>query len=852
MDSSFLQNLSNKIASEYPLLMPITEARFDGSVNRYDSTKQGDKAIWACIHEWEYKGNFYKKAFYGSWRAGVQHSFSSYEDDKRIETNKEFKQFEKEHIKNMQDELDRKKQELRRGCRERWAPIYFSLPADSPTHSYLKSKKINSNFHARVNEKDVLLVPAWNSKGEFVGGQRIYLDPVTDKYEKRFTYGIDKKGSFCPFGDIRNAEFIYVAEGFATAASIYMAFKSNPNIAVVCVWDTSNLLEGAQAVRQVNHSCYLIFAADRDINAKPELHNIGEKKAKFASFKLSNSIVKTVKFEAGNDKWSDYNDLHAFEGLEHVARQLQVDQTDFIDIIPLGFNESKAYFFSTARKQIIEFSKSDFNPTNFMIQAPPKFWGDRYGYLVNKDGEKTQNPDWKKVISKIGLELSKKGFFNHSKVRGVGAWEQNNEMIVNTGDKLYYKNEFFPLFNNGIKSDYFYQSSETIDLNFNRPLGNTDAIKIVEAFKLLKFKNPSDYIIVLGWIFSAQIFASLPWRPHIWLTGSKGSGKSTILNYISDMIDFSLIVQDSTASGIRQRLLNNAMAIIYDESEPNTEKDRERMSEILAMARQSSTRSKYEILRGTASGKSISYNTNTCFCMGSIQLSDMSGADTSRFFIIEMENIKGQSHEDFVRLENAMAEARDFSTGLFIRAVNMYDNHIKNIEKAKSIIKEQKIESRQADQLAPIIAGYYAFFDTGEISESFVHETIALMNFKTSNYAEQNEEDESDKCLEDILDIQIPGKSIKVAQIIEKYQYEMNQALKDEYDQMLGLIGMRYMEAERRLFIEGTSSLVRRELKKFSRFTDYKNVLARHESFVEYDRIRVAGKPRRGFTVSVD
>jgi len=851
MDLTFFNKLNKEISDNFPLLEPISEVNPNGSVHRFDSTKTGDKAIWLCIHETEYKGNTFFNAVYGSWRQGVQYTCSSYEKGQEKQS-KEFKQAVKDQIKVTQDKLDQEKQEKYKKCREKWGPYYYGLPTESPLFEYLKMKKINSNFHARIDRFGVMIVPAWNADGLLVGAQRIFLDPETNKYEKRYTFGIEKPGSFCPFGDVRNAEFVYMCEGFATACSVYMALKTDPKVAVVCVWDTSNLLTGAQAIRKINPNSYLIFAADHDINSDPTWHNIGERKAKFAANKLSNSIVKKVKFSGDNDKWSDYNDLHQFEGLEQVIKQLHTDSTEFTEIIPLGFNNKKYYYFSTSKKDILELSSSDHNPSNLTLEAPAKYWGDRYGYLLNKDGEKTNNPNWKVIIEKLGVESAKVGKFNDSKVRGVGAWEQNGEVIVNIGDKLYYNGEFFPLYNNGIDSEYFYQSSDSVALDFSRPLGNSDALKFVEAFQLLKYKSPSDYIIVLGWIFSSQIFAALPWRPHIWFTGPRGSGKSRILNYVNDAIAFSIMTQDSTAAGIKQRILNNAMAVISDEAEPNTERDRDKLNEVLALARQTSTRANYESLRGSASGRSISYNTNTCFCMGSIQLSAMGGADTSRFFVVEMEKTKNQSPQEFIRLENAMNDVRSFSTGLFIRAVLMYKNHIENIETAKRIIKERKIESRQADQLAPIIAGYWAYFSTELITESFVISTIKELDFEKSVYAEANDVNDSEKCLDDIFGLQIPGRVITVGQIIERYEYEKTVLAKDEFDQLLGLIGLRYIEEDKQIFVASRSSVLKKQMERISEFSDYSNILKRHDNFITAKSMRISGLAKKGILIRVN
>jgi len=851
MDLTFLNKLNDEISEHFGLVSPVSDIVANGAVHRFDSTKTGDKAVWVCIHENEFKGNMYYNAVYGSWRQGVQYTCTSYDKDAQTQS-KEFRQSIKKQMETTKENLEREKQEKYKACREKWTPYYYGLIANSPIHDYLKNKKISSNFHARIDKYNVLIVPAWNSDGLLVGAQRIFLDPETNKFEKRYTYGIEKQGSFCPFGDVRNAEFVYICEGFATAASVYMGFKNQKNVAVVSVWDTSNLLAGAQAVRRMNPNSYLIFAADKDINSDPKWHNIGERKAKYASNKLSNSIVRTVKFNGTNDKWSDYNDLHQFEGLDKVIAQLHADESEFVEIIPLGFDDDKYYYFSSSKKQILKYSSSDHNPTKMTLDAPAKYWGDRYGYVKNKEGENTLNPNWKVVIEKLGVESSKCGMFNHSKIRGIGAWEHKKDILVNIGDKLYYKNELFPLFNNGIDSEFFYQSGESIAVDFSRPLGNSDMLKFVEAFQMLKYKNPSDYIIALGWIFSAQIFAALPWRPHIWFTGPRGSGKSTVLNYINDAIFSSLLTQDSTASGIRQEIKNDAICVVSDEAEPNTEKDRAKLNEVLLLARQSSTRSNSRTLRGSASGKSVSYNTNTCFCMGSIQLSSMGGADTSRFFVIEMEHLKNQTHEEFVRIENSMAEIKDLSSGLFVRAVNMYQNHITNIELAKKVIKEKRIEARQADQLAPIIAGYWAFFSVDLMDEQFVLNTIKELDFEHSVYAEANEINDSEKCLDDIFGLQIPGRAITVGQMVSRYPYETNGAAKDEYDNMLGLIGLKYLEQEKSIFVSARSSALKNQMERFSDFSDYSNVLKRHDNFIENRRLRVDGSQRKGLIIRVN
>ena len=843
----FLGKLQAQITSQYELREDISNINADGTMYRFDSLKMADKALWICVHSWDYKGNFYYKAIYGSWHDGSQNEFKSY--DKNVIT-KEFNKKEQSVLKESKEKFKEAKKDKQRLCKLKWWPIYSKLPESTNVHSYLSDKGISSNFFGRINDKGNLLIPAYNASGEFVGGQNIYLDPETKKWAKRYTPGIEKVGSFCPFGKVRTAKYIYIAEGFATAASIYMAFIEDENVAVISAWDAGNLFHAALSVRKINEKCNIIFAADRDIHPGKKHDDVGYKKASFASKSISNSVCIKVEFNDGNDSWSDFNDLHCFETLDEVKNQLYVDETDFVQITALGYQGETNYYFNSRKNIIISFTSSDYNQQKFLTTAPERYWADRYGKIY-KDGEPTRQANWKLVVEKMATEAVEKGPFNLSQIRGIGAWEEQNTIIVNLGNKLFYKGEYYPLFNNGLNSKYFYEAQSAMDIDMSKPIGEMQALEFVEAFKLLNYKNKSDYIIVLGWLFSSQVFAALKWRPHLWITGSKGTGKSTILEYLTNCVPFSQFIQNSTAAGIRQELNNNAMVTIYDESEPNTKKDREKMEEVLTLARQSSTRSGYKVLRGTSSGNAISYNTNTAFCMGSIQVSSMGGADTSRFFVIEMNKTSTQTHEEFTRLQNAMELARNLSVGLFVRAVNQYDNLVRNIEFTKTIIKKHKIESRQADQLAPIIAGFYGYFDSGLISESFILNKINELNFTESEYSKANEVDDPEQCLQDIMELRISGTTYSVGVLVDKISNEQNIMTQKELNNTLGLIGLNVTE-DGELFIPAYSSMLKSELGKISKFSDYRNILKRHEKYLDkgrYNQRWINGKNARGIYI---
>ena len=851
----FLTKLHSYIASKIGPRFPLPQIPFDKNVHRFSVNKPNDNAGWVCVHQWDYKGNMYYTAIVGDWRQGVQYKVTSY-DPRSVDS--KFIKNEKKKIAETQKILEQKRVEKYNQCREKWGPIFGALPQNSPIHPYLQYKKVDSNYYGRIDNNGVLYIPAYNDK-EFVGCQRIFINPNYNpsdpennkKFLKMYTFGIEKLGSFCPFGDIKNAEYVFVAEGFATAASVWMAIGGE-NKAAACIWDTSNIYQGIVSIRRANPNCKIVICADRDIHEKPQYHKIGERKAYAASKKLSNCIFRVVKFDSDNDSWSDFNDLHCFDSLNAVKKQLGVDPADFVEIISLGYNGKINNYFATHQKRIFPLTANDHSKNQLLLMSgSEKYWGDRYGWKTNQDGDKV-GPNWTKVIETLGREQTKAGFFNPENIRGKGVWLEKDGVMVNLGDQIYYKGEYRPIFNHDIDTSYFYEAGDSINHNLTNQLNYGQAQEIVNTFKLLKYKNENDYIFLLGWIAVAQIFGALDWRPHLYLTGERGSGKSTILDYLHSMIPISLSITDSSAAGIKQELQNDAKAVVYDETEPNTEKDRQKIAEVTTLIRQCSTRTSGKILRGSASGKGISYNTNAIFCLGSIQKASFSSADDSRFFVIEMGNVKNQPHEQFIKLETSMKKVKKLAPLLFSRMVNQCETVKANIEICKIYIKAQKYESRLADQLAPILAGYYSFFSNELIENDTIDELIKMINFKESEYIETNSETDSEKCLKTIMQLSADNTTTSIDQIVGTLRTFPSSALVESLDKILAFNGIKYISEKDQLFFVCNNIHLRDKLKKSSNFEDYGSLLKRHKNFVDYKNGWIGNASKKGVYIQMD
>ena len=41
--------------------------------------------------------------------------------------------------------------------------------------------------------------------------------------------------------------------------------------------------------------------------------------------------------------------------------------------------------------------------------------------------------------------------------------------------------------------------------------------------------KPGSHLLLAGWVALAPVCGALGWRPHAWITGKAGSGKTTIM-----------------------------------------------------------------------------------------------------------------------------------------------------------------------------------------------------------------------------------------------------------------------------------------------------------------------------------
>jgi putative DNA primase/helicase len=212
------------------------------------------------------------------------------------------------------------------------------------TCGYLDRKGVKA-YGLRFTDRGNMAVPMLDERGRIFGLQVIYGDESAKKRIDRdkdfWPTGLAKKGTFFLIGS--PIWIIIVAEGYATAASIHEA----TGYPVAVAFDAGNLLPVAQALHKRYPWARILIGADDDFLAKcpnkecahvdivdlgacpkcatPYGHgNTGVESAAAAALAVGGAWVKpTFSADRGTDKITDFNDLHAREGLHAVRSQIE-------------------------------------------------------------------------------------------------------------------------------------------------------------------------------------------------------------------------------------------------------------------------------------------------------------------------------------------------------------------------------------------------------------------------------------------------------------------------------------------------------------------------------------------------
>lgn len=408
------------------------------------------------------------------------------------------------------------------------------------------------------------------------------------------------------------------------------------------------------------------------------------------------------------------------------------------------------YYFLDAMGQLRAMKASEFGRLGLM-----GLWGHknhiletvwpRYGRGGAVTGAEYNNA----ASAHISAAASKGVWDVFGRTRGSGAWaDEDGRLILHCGNAVWSGEKWN---DPGLLGGYVYPADKT----FLRPWeskvsGGTKgpAQALLEIISTWNWKRGEfDARLLLGWIGAAMLGGAIQWRPVVYITGGRGTGKSTLQRLLSLIFDGALIaVSDSSAAGIWQKLGHSTLPVTLDEVE--AEEDGRRGQSLLKLARQAASGG--IVLRGGSDHGASEFTVRSCFLFSSILIPPLQPQDRSRIAVLELGELAHRAELDL-----DAKRMRELGRRLMRRLVDGWGRWDDTREQYCTALAAVGHSARGADVFGTLLAAADLLLDDAPPHSDIVEEIAKQFDVTTLAEAE-NDVREEEQCLQYLLTKSIP------------------------------------------------------------------------------------------------
>lgn len=372
---------------------------------------------------------------------------------------------------------------------------------------------------------------------------------------------------------------------------------------------------------------------------------------------------------------------------------------DDCPIRPLGYDRDTFYFLDT-EGQLRALKDKDFGQKTlsglFMGRHNYLFWG---WPQQNKQGKIT---GWRahSLTHDLMAACATKGSWNPTeRVRGCGAWlGAKGDLIVHTGRMVWVGAAEREA---GAEiGRYVYPKRPDVLAPWTTPVlsGLNPSPTLLKLFRTWDWARPEvDPVLLLGWIGAALIGGALPWRPMVYLTGDKGTGKSTLQETIKKLFGEGIIsTTNTTAAGIYQRVGNDSLPVAIDEFEGKD--DNRRAKAVLELARQASSGGRG--MRGGDNNVGSEFSIRSAFLFSSINAPPLEPQDLSRMALLRLRKL----NQDAVLKAPSDAELQQIGQRALRRMIDQWHRFHPTYQAYRDELKEAGHDQRGRDTFGVLLA----------------------------------------------------------------------------------------------------------------------------------------------------
>lgn len=444
--------------------------------------------------------------------------------------------------------------------------------------------------------------------------------------------------------------------------------------------------------------------------------------------------------------------------------------------IALGYDRGTYYYLSPGGGQIIAVTADQHTKLKLMSLAASETYWECTPFFNPRLGMQ-----WDKAAEWLMRCCEQVGIYDPNRVRGRGAWWDKNRAVLHLGHSLIVDGESVEI--GDFETKFVYERALPLNVNIGKPLDTKEARRFIDLCDLVSFETSDMSLLFAGWCVIAAVCGALQWRTHLWMVGAAGTGKSWLVDNILRVMlgGIALSVQSKTTeAGVRRGLWSDARPVIFDEAETETQFDRQRMQQVLDLARQSSQEDGAPILKGNRKGGVDMFNVRSCFFFSSINLGMSAAADESRTVLLTLIGAgEGEDPEaraakfDHLQRTATTLLTDEYVAGFIARTISLMGVIRINAEHFARAASEVFGSRRQGDTLGALLAGVHSLYShrplTLDEARAFVREKVWVKSAVERSETMPEHERAINRLIEQVVRISVDHATVErsIGELIE-------------------------------------------------------------------------------------
>ena len=378
------------------------------------------------------------------------------------------------------------------------------------------------------------------------------------------------------------------------------------------------------------------------------------------------------------------------------------------DLSPIGDNPhfrilgTRGDFLVCQRKKtgsLIDLANSALNRAGAYSQIAPKRWWEALISSPRITGA------WREELTDALTRLAiERGVFDYGRVveRGV-FFAKDGHPIIHLGDRLHDPADGRQ-YDLGHVADPIFKEAPPIPLPKRTKKGRAMLADLSAALQGYRFEGAGDRLAFFGWMVAALIGGALPWRPHLWILGESGSGKSWLLREVVHKIfgEWSENIGKTTIAGLTRTIGSSGLPQLLDEAELTEGSQTGFWRDFSLILRLASDGVGAIIKADTGTQTSVvRTRPRCCFLLSSISIPRRQRADESRCTCVRLKS-ESLPAPEWAEVEKSIRRAMRNAEAIRAEIVFNAPGIVGQIKEAHALLIARGFETRASDQMSAI------------------------------------------------------------------------------------------------------------------------------------------------------